>query len=180
MKDGKTDLNELKEQGNANHLWHVWINSLKPDGPAGCPHKKFMYSFKSAIESLGYFEAYLRDAFTGKLRQLHQQSLHGAPEKIPEKNVVRCALGKTVTECPILLSLKESIEKGRGNAYYQERVSENAVYGLMAKTCAWHMLMSEVQDGTLIDWNEGALSDTSDRMFWNRVYTSLASGEGKE
>jgi hypothetical protein len=166
------------DQGSLSYLWHWWINSLPKDGPAGCPHKRHLYGFKSALESLGYFETYLRSAFTDSLRQTHQQCSLQAPEAIPSKNAVHCALGKCVTECPILLSLKESFEKHH-DGYYKERVPAEALYELMARTCAWHMLMEEI-DGRLIDWNEGAMQDQSDRIFWDRVYDSLAQADQAE
>lgn len=163
-------------QGPLSYLWHWWINSLKPDGPAGDPHERNLYGFKSMLQALGYFETYLRAAFTDSLRESHQQCLHQQPEPIKDKNCVRCALGKNVVECPILLSLRDSFNENRARHEYQARVPESALYELMAKTCGWHLLMSQVIDGRLIDWNEGAMQDESDRMFWTRTYESLASG----
>lgn len=170
---------KIEIEHDLSYFWHWWINSLDPDGPAGCPHKKHLYEFKAMLESLGYFEGYLKRAFTDQLPQTHQQCSHQSPEPIKEKNIVRCALGVDVTQCPILLSLKESFEKNR-TVYYIERVPEESVYALMARTCGWHLLMAEVQEGKAVDWNEGALQDTSDRMFWERTYQNLASTPEEE
>lgn len=164
------------QQRDLSYLWHWWINSLAPDGPAGDPHERHLYDWKSALESMGYFESYLHAAFTDSLRTQHQQCSHSVPVPL-EGNRVRCALGKTVTECPILLSLKAKFEEN--HKQYKDSVPAEAVYELMARTCAWHMLIEHIVGKVYIDWNEGAMQDESDRKYWDTVYGHMSqSAEG--
>lgn len=176
---------EGKKQSALSYLFHYWLNDQsevfgdaeKQAASLIKPHANHWYSFKSMIESLGYLEHYLRGAFTNTLRQHHQQCLRHAPEPLKEKNKVVCALGKDVTECPILLSLKKNYDEHLGNsAYYKEAATPDDVFVLMARTCGWHMLHSEVAENKHVDWNEGAVQDVSDRQFWNNVYSNLADG----
>ena len=166
---------EAKANRAMSYLWHWWINSLPPDGPAGDPHKRGLYGFKSMLESLGYFESYLRQAFTAALPQVHQQCSRQAPEVIEKPNRVVCGLGKCVTECPILISLRDKFTEDHSRHY--KDVSGDVLYTLMAQTCAWHMQTATLLDDKYVDWNEGAMQDESDRMFWSRTYASLSHSE---
>jgi hypothetical protein len=64
-----------------------------------------------------------------------------------------------------------------GEKFYSD-VDDEQLYRLMAKTCAWHIYHEAcgIQDGhrLRVDTSEGHLLTVGDRMFWDRVYSSMA------
>lgn len=163
----------------ADHVYHVWINRRQDARrKEGKPTEGDLYDWKSAMQAMGYMEQMIRQAFTGTLRDSHKQCSMSEPEPV-EQNVAKCYLGCNVAECPILRDLGATIDElaDQHGGYYKPVDDER--YKMMAMTCAWHMLMAGngVGDdaGAFIDWNEGAIQDTSDRMFWDRVYRSMAT-----
>jgi hypothetical protein len=179
-------------QHNADHIWHVWINHRqderrKHDPPLPWEHS--LYEFKNALNFLEYGHGQLQKAFTGTLRKTHRQCSRCAPEPIPD-NKLQCCLGQEVTTCPILLSLKSVVEEQRswvtpydGKAHYANVTNEH-LYRLMARTCAWHIYHDAcgVKDDPAfhVDTSEGYLTDKSDRMFWDNVCKSLSYGADVE
>lgn len=174
-----------KEENNLEHIWHVWINRRQETRRARNPassHEHSLYEFKSMLQFLDYGHCVIQAAFEGKLAKAHKQCSH-SPTLPILNNVLRCAIGEDVTTCPILLQLRstflEQIERVtpyNGEKPYGDLPPES-VYGLMAKTCAWHIYTTSVraQDGFGgIDTSEGYLMDESDRMFWSNVYASMA------
>jgi hypothetical protein len=148
-----------------------------------------MYAFKSAVQFMPWAGEAIKRARTGQLRTMHQHCSHCKPEPV-ENNVMRCWLGKDVAKCPILDSLKASIDEDRkrtlpdGRPSYYAEVTDDQVYELMGMVCTWHLLMShvaseakELPPPSYVDWNDGAFQDESDRRFWQETYKSMTTPE---
>ena len=151
-----------------------------------------MYSFKSAVQFMPWAGEAIKRARTGQLRTMHQHCSHCTPEPV-ENNVMRCWLGKDVAKCPILDSLKASIDTERkrtlpnGQPSYYASVTDDQVYEVMGMVCTWHLLMShiackdkELPNAAFVDWNEGAFQDESDRRFWRETYDSMTADLRKD
>lgn len=148
-----------------SYAWHWWVNQWQDDRhKSGAPRQGSLYGFKAMLDTLHYLGRSIGRAFEGKLATAHQHCSHSEPEAI-ESNRLVCALGKDVTECPILLSLKQSIEHTGRRAYGKEELPDADMYQLMGYTCAWHLLATDWAGGLhkvteeghpanyLIDWN---------------------------
>lgn len=184
-----------------DHIFHVWINRRQQENGT---HESHLYSFKGMVQLLFWAPNKLKEAFERKLPTVHQQCSHSPPEPI-QNNRLRCWLGKDVTECPILASVKAVWDEHMEKPFYAERNKPDGLYQIMGQVCAWHLFMSDVShaiecekphvrrgkeepgpsaclpEPAYIDWNEGAMQDESDRMFWDRVYTNLTdNGEEPE
>lgn len=151
-----------------------------------------MYSWKSALQTLAWAPKMLKKAFTGTLDTQHQQCSRCKPVPV-ENNELRCWLGQDVTKCPILLDLQACLKEQTtkplpsGQPSYYASVTEDDIYEVMGAVCVWHLLASdwsqdrkELPAPAFVDWNEGAFSDASDRMFWENVYTSMAQGMAED
>jgi hypothetical protein len=172
---------------NADQLYHVWINRRQDERrKAGAEWEGSLYEFKSMLNFLSYGHDQIRKAVEGRLPATHRQCSRCEPEPV-ENNRLMCCLGKDVLTCPILCSLKATIEEERyrvapydGEKHYAN-VDDEQLYRLMARTCAWHIYHEEtgIQDGHhfQVDTSEGYLLDKTDRIFWDRVYTSLAGSD---
>lgn len=174
--DRPTD--EQKRQ--ADHLWHVWLNSRNTVG--SFDHS--MYEFKSMLDFLRYGHEQIAKAFTGGLTKTHQQCSRCQPEEVKD-NKLSCAFGTDVTKCQILVSIKSVFDAERERVCgsigkFYSSVPDSEMYRVMANTCAWHMYTQPIKDKSHIDTSEGWLTDVSDRMFWDRIYQSMASGDPDE
>lgn len=178
---------EYEKRQSAEHVYHVWINRRQDEiRKKGGEWEYSLYEFKSLMHLLEHGGKRIEEAYTGKLRQVHQQCSRTAPQKI-EKNCLKCCLGKDVTECEILVSIKNTFDDERGREcgtlrkFYAD-VPDSEMYRLMAQTCAWHIYktVTKGQEGHwACDTSEGHLMDTSDRMFWGNVYASLAQADSE-
>lgn len=164
---------------DADHIWHVWLNRRNTSA-AEFDHS--MYEFKSMLEFLSYGAGRIEKAYTGTLPTVHRQCSHSSPEAI-SCNKLTCSFGRDVTQCEILVSIKNTFDDERqrtlgklGKPYAE--VPDSEMYRVMANTCAWHMYTEPLRGGQHIDTSEGWLTDVSDRMFWDRVYTSMAAADG--
>ena len=153
-----------RDRSDADHLWHVWLNRWNK--PNQFDHS--MYEFKSMLQFLQYGARQLEQAFTETLPATHRQCSHSGVEPI-ENNTLTCAFGTDVTKCEILASIRDTFSTER----YRYPVPDQEMYRVMANTCAWHMYTDPVRTGQLLDTSEGWLTDTSDRLYWSRVYASL-------
>lgn len=163
-----------KEQRDADHLWHVWINKRQTERDKDQPWEHSLYEFKNMLEFLTYGASQIAEAFEGRLPQTHRQCSHQPVEHLKVLNTLKCSRdGIDVTKCPILLSLAATFEERK------EKLPKAVLYDLMAKTCAWHIYQKAVgiEEGHRfgIDTSMGYLLDETDRMFWDRVHTNLAS-----
>ena len=161
---------------HGDHIWHVFINKLCAE-----KHDHTIYEFKSMIEWLEYGHEKIAQAFEKRLPSSHQQCSRTEPEPIPASTLT-CAVGKNVLECEILASLRAVVDehKAMDRGYYAD-FTDADMYRLMSFTCAWHILKksTRMQDGWGgVDTSEGYMQDTSDRMFWERVYRSMGANDG--
>lgn len=152
------------------HLWHSWMN--KTSGILSKDNQlvdRTIYEFKSMLQWLSYGHIKIAEEFEGKLPTLHRQCSHQPAEEI-KQNELRCAIGKNVLECPILASLKAAFE-----AQLSQPPSQS-LFRIMSATCAFHLMQvaTGMTEGFRIDTSEGYMQDTSDRMFWQRTYQSMA------
>lgn len=172
---------------NADHLYHVWINRRQEERRKfGGELEYSLYEFKSMLDFLDYGHQRIADAYNGNLPKVHKQCSLSAAEEVKENRLV-CCLGKDVLTCQLLSSLKETIqsERERVAPYNGEKpyanVDDEQMYRLMARTCAWHIYHESqgIQDGNnfSVDTSEGYLMDKTDRMFWDRVYSSMADSD---
>lgn len=177
----------MKLNHDAEHAWHVWMNRRADErAKAGEEREHSLYEFKSLISYLEYGHKQIQEAFEGKLRTTHQHCSHTAPEKLAT-NVLKCCLGKDVTQCPILLSLRDTVQaedERRVNWYRDQLKQERApmpaeeIFKLMSATCGWHIYREATKGGEgrfSVDTSEGYHLDESDRRFWERTYASLAA-----
>lgn len=177
---------DAKQESNAEHIWHVWINKRQSELRAADPehhHEHTLYEFKGLLQFLRYGHNSLKEAFEGKLREKHQQCSRQLPVPILN-NKLSCCLGKEVTTCNILLSLKATFEQEHQRVYpfngkkAYESLPADALYILMSRTCGWHIYKEScgaTEGWHGIDSSEGYLMDVSDRMFWDRVYRSMST-----
>ena len=182
----------MPKQGD--HLWHVWINrrqellrdeaKAKGEDPmATWEHS--LYEFKDLIHWLQYGHERIASAFEKRLPTVHRQCSLSAPEPVPD-NVLKCCIGEVVIACPILKSLRDEVERqcewklpGSNRPY--ANFSDADLYRLMSFTCAWHIYTTAtgtpVGHHFAIDTSEGYMLDTTDRMFWGRLYANMAAGD---
>ena len=68
---------------------------------------------------------------------------------------------------------------GAGAWWYFTRTPEGATAdGQAAKVCTWHIFTEKYMRGKEhLDTSEGYVQDSSDRMFWSRVYANLAMAD---
>ena len=152
--------------------WHVAINQFHWDGEKHTqPHRGWMYAGKDLADEVPRMVQILRDERTGKLPKLHQQCSHSPTETIPD-NHLTCCLGVECRKCPELLALEKA------------KLRPEQIDVAKAWTCAAHVMSKRGS----VDTSEGFLLTVSDRMYWDRVYSSLAMqdapatpniGEGK-
>lgn len=174
---------ESKHRRSADHIWHVWMNQFSDiERTSGREFPHSLYEFKSLLEFLSYGDSIIAKAFTGKLATTHQQCSRTAPEPI-EGNCATCCLGKEVTSCEILVSIKSTFDSERERecgvlGKHYAGVPDSEMYRVMAQTCAWHIYKTVV-DGKEgwhgVDTSEGHILTKSDRMFWDRVYSSMSA-----
>jgi hypothetical protein len=174
-----------------DHIWHVWINRRQHERGNEAPWEHSLYEFKSMLQFLTYGAKQIKEAFDGKLPQTHQQCSHQPVEQLKVLNTLKCSReGIDVTTCPILLSLRDTFQTELERVYpfngkkANPDLSPDAVYDLMAKTCAWHIYAEAVgiPEGHhfAIDTSMGYLIDETDRIFWNRVHDSMATNFSDE
>lgn len=168
-----------------DHIWHVWINKRQSERGKDEPREHSLYEFKNMLQFLTYGAQQIKEAFEGKLPQTHRQCSRQPVEQLKVLNVLKCSReGVDVTKCPILLSLRDSYDAEfqrvypfNGKKAYPD-LSPDEVYGLMAKTCAWHIYEEACgvpkDHHFSIDTSMGYLMDETDRMFWDRVHSSMA------
>jgi len=174
-------MSESNAEHNADHIYHCWINKRQEGKQSDWEHS--LYEFKDMLQFLQYGHKQIAEAFTGELPTTHKQCSRCESEPIKD-NTLTCCLGKNVTTCDILVSLKSTVESERDRVapYSGEKsysnVTDEYMYRLMARTCAWHIYKTscDIKDGHnfKVDTSEGYLLTKGDRMFWDNVYRSMA------
>ena len=168
----------------SDHIYHVFLNAEQQGKPLG-EFDHSAYLWKDAYSFMQYGHKRIQQAFEGGLPVLHQQCSHSPVEKV-EGNRLLCCLGPQVDTCPILLRLKATFEEHWNRPpvessgydtgkYYREGVTAEDMYKTMAKVCAHHVY--EESKKTFIDASEGFHLDSTDRIFWERTYASMAQSD---
>ena len=146
-----------------SHEWHVAINKyVIPEMIGSKDYPKFMYEAKSAKDEVRRLPLLFKMEREAKLPTTHQQCSYQAPVPIP-KNELTCCLGVKCAECPHLKALETA-------ALTPEQIDEAKAW-----TCVSHILMKGGDHA-----GEGYIMTTSDRMYWDNVYESLAAGDPGE
>jgi hypothetical protein len=145
----------------ASHEWHVSINKHAEVTPR--KEMRFMYEAKSMAFEVPRMAMLFAMEREKKMPDTHRQCSHSTPETIAD-NHLTCALGKRCSECPHLAALDDT-----------DRSRHEDIDMMKAWTCAAH-IVSEGGD----NMNEGYLLTTSDRMYWDRLHTSLMQGTDLE
>src|SRR5262245_44697403 len=105
------------------------------------------------LQELSRLPYWLAKERKGQLPNTHQHCSRCAPECI-EKNYLKCALGVKCAQCPILLSLRKSMQ--------EQGVSDEDADYLCALTCGWHIFTTAVgakHDHMGPDTSEGYVQD---------------------
>jgi hypothetical protein len=137
-----------------DHAWHVALNRYN----AGTkPFRYWMYESKRLCNETPRLKRLFELERTGALPQTHKQCSLQPTEPI-EDNHLRCCLGVKCQECPHLQALD-----GLNEAFVDEA---------KAWTCAGHIVHQCSKQR--VDTSEGYILTVGDRMFWDRVYTSLS------
>jgi hypothetical protein len=150
-----------------DHAWHVAINGYHYPADGGPPtdgRSPWMYEAKTLAQEVPRLEYLFGAARRGELPAVHRQCSRSAPEALPCPNTLRCCLGVDCAACPQLLAL-DRIEGG----------TPEDIDRAKAWTCAAHIVS---QGGDVA--REGYILTTDDRMFWDRMYASMASGQDEQ
>jgi hypothetical protein len=148
--------------------WHRAINRHSEEQQkAGKEWPRFMYDGKTAASEVPRMALVLGMEREGKLPKVFRPCSCCSEGKHIEDNHLTCCLGVKCRECPHLLALEKATE-----------LTPEQIDQCKAWTCAAHILAN---GGDVM--GEGFLVTVDDRMFWDRVCESLASGgpdEGPE
>lgn len=148
--------------GRWRYPWH-WAVNKHAEGKSGSdqwPH--FMYVAMNMAEESRRLPTLFEAERTGKLPKVHVQCRCCAPEKQHiEDNHLTCAVGVKCRECPHLIALDSA-----------DLTDEQRDYA-KAMTCIAHL----TRDYPDADTSEGMILTVDDRMFWDRVYSSLAASD---
>lgn len=145
---------------SVGHKWHVAINKCSSERGHG--DVGFMYEAKSMADEVPRMAYLFSKERAGALAKSMRQCSHSEPVDVPD-NHLSCCLGVKCAECPYLLAIDaadlEDEEKDTAKAW----------------TCAAHIVSS---GGDMA--REGYLLTVDDRMYWDRVYRSLAMDDESE
>lgn len=144
-------MTELHQLGP--NRWHAAVNRFSTE----VGHEHFMYEAMNAATEVPRLTKLFAMERTGTLPQFHQQCSQQEPE--PIKNVLTCCLGTQCSDCPFLLALEKA------------ELPPEEIDTAKAWTCVTHII-SQGGDPA----KEGYVLTTSDVMFWERTYESLAAG----
>lgn len=144
---------------SVSHEWHVAVNACATErGHDDWP--KFMYEAHTAADEVPRMALLFRLEREAKLRQTHQHCSHCEPEPVKD-NHLTCCLGTKCRECPFLLALETA------------KLTPEQIDQAKAWTCAAHIIS---KGGDMM--GEGYLLTVDDRMYWDRLHSSLASAYG--
>jgi hypothetical protein len=138
------------------HQWHVAVNRFHNAAGKRLEHRKWMYEAKDMMQEVPRLALLFKMERTDALGSIHQQCSHSEPQPVPA-NHLTCCLGVKCRECPELKGL-DAME-----------APPEAIDEAKAWTCATHIAF---EGGDFM--NEGYLLTVDDRMFWDRVHSSLS------
>ncbi|KAA3644532.1 MAG: hypothetical protein DWQ07_14020 [Chloroflexi bacterium] len=152
---------------NLSHAWHVALNQYSNENRSleESESLNWMYEAKSLADEVPRLAILFKLERTGQLPAVHQQCSHAQPEEVKDNHLL-CCLGVECRKCPHLLALE------------QAEVEPEQMDVIKAWTCAGHIVGEAIKGH--IDTSEGFLMTVDDRMYWDRVYTSMAGGDWEE
>lgn len=142
-----------------NHAWHVALNAANT---TGADFRHWMYHGKQIADEVPRLVYLFGAERAGGLSTTHRQCSHSEPEPIAD-NHLTCCLGVECRKCDALLAIEKAV-------LTPEQIDE-----CKAWTCAAHILTECGAHPNQYDTSEGFVKTTSDQMYWDRVYASLAS-----
>jgi len=143
-----------------DHAWHVALNAANfSNGMDSFRH--WMYHGKQLADEVPRLIYLFKSERTEGLATTHRQCSHSHPEPIQD-NHLTCCLGVECRTCDHLLALEKA-------ELTPEQIDE-----CKAWTCAAHILTECGAHPNQYDTSEGFIQTTGDRMYWERVYASLA------
>jgi hypothetical protein len=174
---------EKNAESSADHIWHVWINSINPwgnrDEEVPLPmltHRRELYEWKRAMEEVGRLPGWLTRAWTGTLPTEHKQCSRSPVEELPDNHLIR-ALGVDVRACPILQSFYKTWSAETQRRYSNPDLTMAHADAVAARICVWHIFTRAI-DGERterrIDTSEGYMQDAGSRRFWENVYSNMS------
>lgn len=156
-------MNRLDRHVSQN--WHVALNEANFAPGAGMTiFRHWMYEAKQLADEVPRLVYLFTSEREQKLPSVHRQCSHSPLEPVPD-NHLTCCLGVECRKCEHLLVLEKA-------ALTPEQIDE-----CKAWTCAAHILTECGAHPNQYDTSEGFIQTTSDRIYWDRVYTSLAGAD---
>ena len=176
----------------SDHAWHSALNDYSapfadarrdtfgPPGPADADGKRFMYEAKRMAEEVPRLALLFGMERRHELPQVHHQCSrdhHGTD--VPD-NHLTCCLGVECRACPHLAAIDALPERfmrwerdaeGKATSMVTEPVPDEQRDAMKAWTCATHIVMRGGDSE-----GEGYVLRVDDRMYWDSLYRSLASG----
>jgi hypothetical protein len=138
---------------DVDHAWHKALNQVVYIGDG---IQLWMYEAKRMAVEVPRLKRLFELERTGTLPKYHRQCSHQEPVEID--NYLMCCLGIECRKCDFL------------KAFDQVEVNTEQLDEIKAWTCATHI----VSQSQMVDTSEGYILTTSDRMFWSKIYESLA------
>lgn len=166
------DLNsdEAHQRRRVAHAFHVLISQRQEQRGFG-NWESWLYAAKEAAAERKRLPRLFALEREKKLPTSFQHCSHSPTEALPKPNVLKCCLGQVVCECPILNDVIRPLD-GQFPATMLDEIQ--------ADTCVGHILWESAKAGHGLDGNEGYVQDVTDRMFWDRMASSLSSGDEED
>lgn len=143
------------------HEWHVQINRHQDKlHDAGKDRLPWMYDAKDLADEVPRMARLFKMERESSLPAMHRQCSFSESEHIPD-NHLTCCLGVKCAECPILETIGEA------------EANPEDIDLMKAWTCGTHIIATP----GFVDSSEGMILTVDDRMYWDRVYASLAMAD---
>lgn len=143
------------------HKWHTALNAANTNKSN---FRYWMYEAKRVADEVPRMIYWFKQERAGTMSQFHRQCSHSSVEPIPD-NHLTCCLGVACRDCEHLKVVEQA-------DLPPEQIDE-----IKAWTCAAHILTEVGAHPRQYDTSEGYIKTVGDRMFWERVYNSLASAD---
>jgi hypothetical protein len=145
------------------HAWHVALNDANFTPGAGMDtYRHWMYDAKHLADEVPRLTYLFARERKGEMANSHKQCSHSQAEPIID-NHLTCCLGVECRKCEHLSALDKA------------QLTPEQIDECKAWTCAAHILTECGAHPNQYDTSEGFVKTTSDTMYWERVYASLAS-----
>lgn len=153
---------DIEKTDRWRYPWHWAVNKFSEGKIGSDDWPRFMYAAMDIAEESRRLPKLFEAERTGKLPKVHVQCQCCAPDHQHIKdNHLTCCIGVKCRECPMLLALDAA------DLTPEQRDQAKAW------TCIAHLL----RDHQNADTSEGMILTVDDRMYWDRVYASLAASD---